>query len=272
MNQIKLNLYSLAKEIEIFIFYFFSLIIFYLWSLSTNYLGFEIGELDIHLGNITYISLIFLSIYLVKNKNIVKSLWIFFSTLALLDMTSLMYIKNQKHIPTNFLYNLPIISIILISLLITVLAKKINFKINKLAKKNILTIFTFSIIAMIIYHGSNYYLKVVKHVPNEDRSIFIGDLEFHHINYGLALLILLPLFYKIAQNVSSKISFLVYAFIGFIYGTVIDESYYYMLKNVTDEAYLYPRVILIQLIFVFMLFGFILMANTRKKDVETLKN
>ena len=180
-------------------------------------------------------------------------------------MTSLMYIKNQKHIPTNFLYDFPIIDIILISLLITILTKKIDFKINNLAKKNILTMFIFSIIAMIIYHGSNYYLKIVKHVPNEDRSIFIGDLEFHHINYGLALLVLLPLFYKIAQNVSSKISFFIYAFIGFIYGTVIDESYYYMLKDVTDEAYLYPHVVIIQFIFSIIIFLLMIIVNKRKK-------
>ena len=265
MKKIKINLYSFTKEIEVYIFYFLALTLFYLWNLSTNYLGFEIGELDIHLGNIAYISLILLSVYLVKSKNIIKSLWIFFSTLSLLDMTSLMYIKNQKHIPTNFLYDFPIIDIILISLLITVLTKKIDFKINNLAKKNILTMFIFSIIAMIIYHGSNYYLKIVKHVPNEDRSIFIGDLEFHHINYGLALLVLLPLLYKIAQNVSSKISFFIYAFIGFIYGTVIDESYYYMLKDVTDEAYLYPHVVIIQFIFSIIIFLLMINVNKRKK-------
>ena len=63
MKKIKINLYSFTKEVEVYIFYVLALTLFYLWNLSTYYLGFKIGELDIHLGNIAYISLIFLSIY-----------------------------------------------------------------------------------------------------------------------------------------------------------------------------------------------------------------
>ena len=102
MKRTKYNLYSSTKEVEIFTFYFLALAIFYLWSLSTNYLGLSIGELDFHLGNFAYMGLLFLSIYLTKKKNIIRSLWIFFSTLASLDMLALMYIKNEENIPSNF--------------------------------------------------------------------------------------------------------------------------------------------------------------------------
>ncbi|NKQ40699.1 MAG: hypothetical protein HF962_03925, partial [Sulfurovum sp.] len=219
MKRTKYNLYSSTKEVEIFTFYFLALAIFYLWSLSTNYLGLSIGELDIHLGNFAYMGLLFLSIYLTKKKNIIRSLWIFFSTLASLDMLALMYIKNEENIPSNFLYDFPILYIILISMLITFFIRKVSYNIDFVPKKSIFIIFIFSILTMLIYHGANYYLKVIKNVPNEDRSIFIGDLEFHHINYGLLLLIFLPLFFKLAQNSFSKSSFYIYAFIGFIYGT-----------------------------------------------------
>ncbi len=272
VKKIKLNLVEIAKEAEIFTFYFLALIIFYLWSISTNYLGLNIGEVDIHLGNISYMCLLFLSIYLVKSINIIKSLWIFFSTLASLDMLALMYIKNNKDIPINFLYDFPILDIVLISLLITFFVKNIDFKVDFLPKKAILIMFVFSLVTMFVYHASNYYLKVVKNVPNEDRSIFIGDLEFHHINYGLMLLIFVPLFFKLAQKISSKLSFFIYAFIGFIYGTVLDESYYYILKDVTDEAYLYPRVVVIQLIFTLILFVYMYVVNLKEKNAKVIKD
>jgi hypothetical protein len=118
----------------------------------------------------------------------------------------------------------------------------------KTQPKSIYLVFLSSLFFMLLYHGLNYYLKLYKNVPNEERSIFINGLEFHHINYGLIFLILVPFLFKYASHFTKLFSSLTYLFIGFIYGTVFDECYYYMLSNMTDDAYLYPNIFFTQII------------------------
>ena len=103
-------------------------------------------------------------------------------------------------------------------------------------KKNLLYIIFFISLTILFYHISNIWLYS-QGVANKDRSIFINNLEIHHIDYGVILLIFVPFLFKYFNKYSKKFYFFAYAFIGFIYGTVFDECFYYMNTYKSEEQF-----------------------------------
>jgi uncharacterized membrane protein YqjE len=205
-----------------------------------------------------YLGLLIVPAFLVIDEHFLQKLWIFFTGLTILDLPPLMYIVNSKMID-SYIYTSSITLTILAYLsLIAMLygisksTKSINVKTEP---KIVLLVFSSSLFFAIAYHGLNFYLKNYEKIPNEERSIFINGLEFHHINYGLVLLVLVPFLFKYASKLSSLKATSMYLFISFIYGTVFDECYYYMLSDMTDAAYLYPSVMGIQLLFMIIVFA-----------------
>lgn len=96
----------------------------------------------------------------------------------------------------------------------------------------------------------------------------INGLEFHHINYGIILLVIVPFLFNYLYNFKSKkYKLLGYSFIGFIYGTVFDEAYYYMLQEISDNAYFEISTTLASLgimILAFMIWFFVLQRKILK--------
>ena len=115
---------------------------------------------------------------------------------------------------------------------------------------------------MILYHSINI---LNRDIPNDERSIYIANLEIHHINIGIILLLWIPFLFKylprFSKNIYKKLG---YIFIGFIYGTVFDESFYYILQNLNDEQYFDITVTLFS--FIIMLTSFFIWFYYLRKE------
>jgi len=235
-----------------------AIVIYILWyNCFLSKIVLSLQYYNISLGHIGYIGLLIVPFFLIFKFDIFKKLWIFFSALAILDLKNLIYITNEK-IDKIYSHLFDSYSIAAITLLFLLTSYLTIAKDKDLISSKIKLVYVFfsSIFFMFVYHFSNYYMKEIKHISNEDRSIMINGLEIHHINYGIILLVFLPIVLKIISKVSNKLALiLLNIYIGFIYGTVFDEAYYYMLKKVSDEAYLYLSVIGVQVLITIIIFA-----------------
>ena len=213
-------------------------LIYILWYSCEMNLLFSFTYLHISLGHIGYISLLLIPAFFVIDNMYFQKLWIFFSTLTLLDLPNLLYITNNQPINNSiFFSSLTIIILITLFFLANLLGISKSMLSTPVTTKykDLIIVGLSSLVFIIIYHGLNNFSR---HIPNNERSIYIANLEFHHINIGIILLIWVPFMFKYISRISKRIcKILGYIFIGFIYGTVFDESFYYMLQNVSDENY-----------------------------------
>jgi hypothetical protein len=223
-------------------------------------------NIKISLGHIGYIGLLFLPAFLVIENSFLQKWWIFFSSLSLLDLINLIYITNGKleKLPYSFFSSTFMVLVgtlffITIFFSISKSMTTVNFKIK--FKELMLVVYS-SFFFVFVYHLSNMWLSL--EINNRERSLFINNLEIHHINYGISLLIIVPFLFKYVSRLSiadrklnklkwssqyrkfsiteyqhyyqyqkliyilKKLKFFGFVFIGFIYGTVFDECFYYM--------------------------------------------
>ena len=217
-----------------------SLTIYTLWYLCGLERLFSYSYLHLSLGHIGYLGLLLIPAFLAIENSFLQKLWIFFAGLALLDLPTLVYITNNKDIDNSiFLSSINFTIIIFISLTAMLYSiSKSQTSTNSIIRiRDLIIIFLSSAFFISLYHGVNYYLKEIKNIANIDRSVFIGNLEFHHINYGIILLVLVPFLFRYTSKLSGIYMYLGYIFIGFIYASVFDEAFYYMLQDVSDNAY-----------------------------------
>jgi len=269
LSKLKGNLFVMILSIMVYLLY-------YMCGVENFVLSFS--YLKLSLGHIGYIGLLFIPAFLVIEKDILQKLWIFFSGLVLLDLQNLIYITNGKIeiIPTSF-YSSIFLTIIICLFLITVffgISKSITTIDFKIKFKNLLLVLYSSIFFIMVYHISNIWL-VSKGVENRDRSLFIHGLEIHHINYGVILLIFVPFLFKYISRLSKKLQILGYSFIGFIYGTVFDECFYYMNEYKSEKQYdeLYLNdipIILISLIIMTISFFIWFFILKKQKDFNDI--
>ncbi|HHB52747.1 MAG TPA: hypothetical protein ENK75_06920 [Saprospiraceae bacterium] len=211
-------------------------ILWYVWGFDTL-LSFE--YLHITIGHIGYLGLLFTPAFLIFHNQRYKNLWIFFSTITLLDLQNMMYItNNESYIIGNVLFNSIMLSMLILIFIVAIVFDifKDLYDTNwKTTRQELGGVVCSSLFFIIVYHGVNIFLK---EVPNEERSCYLGSLECHHINYGIVLLVFIPLVFKyVSKQSSRKLKFLGLMYIGFVYGTVFDESFYYMLQDVNDKSY-----------------------------------
>ena len=222
----------------------FGFLLYGIWMFLTNSEYFTIYHLHISIGHLAYLSLLILLPFRFQ----MHWIWMVSSTLALLDLLHLIYQTNDLKIPSWSQYTLFIMGTVLLLLMLAIALSHI--KQNTTVSRQSTVVIAFSaVIAMSVYHLINVYLKFVQHVPNEQRSIMIGGLEIHHINYGIILLTFVPLLFYAKEKMANFFSFVILILIGLIYGTVFDESFYYMLDAVTDDAYFSPLIIGLQFLF-----------------------
>ena len=192
--KLKYNFFVLLLGLVLYIFW-------YHYGLSGN---FTYKTLHIHLGHIGYIILLLMPSFLVIENNFLQRTWVFFSGLAILDLLNLVYITNNYK-PDAFTGYTIIIFIFLIFFAFTLsISKSITSKDFSIKKESLLIVFLSSLFFMIVYHCSNFYLNVIENIKNEDRSILIRGLEIHHINYGIVLLVFIPLFFKYFASYQRK--------------------------------------------------------------------
>ena len=269
-SKLKINFIIMILALIIYLFW-------YLCGISEFILNFQ--NIKISLGHISYMGLLFLPAYLVIENDLLQKLWIFFSSLSLLDLINLIYITNGKleQLPYNFFSStfLFILIILFFIVIFFAISKSITTVDFKTKFKDLLIVIYSSVFFVFIYHLSNIWL-VSKNIKNIDRSLFINNLEIHHINYGIFLLIFVPFLFKYISRLSNKLKFLGFTFIGFIYGTVFDESFYYMNEFKTEIQYdkLYLNnifILLISLIIMIVSFfiWFYILKKQKEKNVHT---
>ncbi len=88
------------------------------------------------------------------------------------------------------------------------------------------------------YQGFNLLARAAG-VPNEERSVIVGGIEWHHVNWGI---LLLPVAVVAASSLEvpgpKRLALALVTGLGV--GMVLDQWYYYMGEQVTDESYFEP--------------------------------
>jgi len=227
----------------------FGVFLFGIWMSITDAGYIVLFHLHISIGHFAYLLLLILLPFRLQ----MHWIWMVSSTLALLDLLHLIYQTNDLKIPAWPQYALFSMGTILLLLILAIALSHIKQDIT-IDRQSTVVIALSAIIAMSVYHLINVYLKFVQHIPNEQRSIMIGGLEIHHINYGIILLAFVPLLFYAKEQITSIFSFVILILIGLIYGTVFDESFYYILDAVTDDAYFSPLIIGLQILFAVVVF------------------
>lgn len=227
----------------------FGIFLFLIWMFVADAGYIALFHLHVSIGHLAYLSLLVLLPFRLQTHWI----WIASSTLALLDLLHLIYQTNDLKPPSWSQYSLFIMIAVLLLLVLAIALSRIKQDIAVSRQSTVIIAFS-TIFAMSVYHLINVYLKFVQLVPNEQRSIMIGGLEIHHINYGIILLAFVPLLCHAKEKTTGIFSFAILILIGLIYGTVFDESFYYMLDAVTDDAYFSPLIVGLQFLFAVVVF------------------
>ena len=264
-SKLKVNLLVMILALLIYLFW-------YICGLGELLLA--LPNIKISLGHIGYMGLLFLPAFLIIENEFLQKWWIFFSSLSLLDLINLIYITNgkQEQLPYNF-FSSTFLSILIMLFIITFffgISKSITTVDFKIKFKELLTVVYSSLFFIFVYHISNIWL-VSQEIENKDRSLFINNLEIHHINYGILLLIFVPFLFKYISRVSGKLKLLGFIFIGFIYGTVFDECFYYMNEFKSEDLYdkLYLNDIPIMLVsLIIMVISFFIWFYMLKKQKD----
>lgn len=89
-------------------------------------------------------------------------------------------------------------------------------------------------VASIVAVRVPYY--TMAHIPNEERSVFVGGVEVHHLCWGLAGLILIAVWTRTDLGGTSGRLLALLAY-GLSLGFYLDEAAYYLLAEVSDAAY-----------------------------------
>ncbi|HIP13800.1 MAG TPA: hypothetical protein EYG73_13915 [Arcobacter sp.] len=241
-NNLKDYLVDISSKLKMnLLIAFLAFLIYVVWYTCEINKYFSFSHLHISLGHIGYTGLLIIPAFLVIDKVFLQKLWIFFSTLALLDLPNLLYITNNQPINNSlFFSSLTITILIILFFLATLLGTSKSVSSNPITTswKDLRLVVLSSLVFIIIYHSINSINSILRATPNDERSIYIANLEFHHINIGIILLLWIPFLFKYIPRLSKKIyKILGYIFVGFIYGTIFDESFYYMLNNVSDDNY-----------------------------------
>lgn len=87
--------------------------------------------------------------------------------------------------------------------------------------------------------GSNRLARVLG-IPNEGRSLIVGGLEIHHLNFGVLLLVASVLLLSRFPASLPWWRGLLLGVLGVAVGLIADEWLYYAATEVTDQAYFEP--------------------------------
>lgn len=246
---------SLKLKIDLLLM-LLAILIYMGWYILNIGAYFSFTYLHISVGHFGYMGLLFTPAFFVIENNFLQKIWIFFTSLTLLDLQNMMYITNDLSLNMDniFFNSVNIIILMLLFLLVTLFgtSKSISSKGFVTKWKDLMIVMISSFIIILIYHAINL---LIREIPNEDRSCYIGGLECHHINYGILLLVIVPFIFKFVSRLD-LVAFKVlgYIFIGLIYGTVFDESFYYMLQDVSDNNYFDILVTLISIMIMLISF------------------
>jgi hypothetical protein len=95
-----------------------------------------------------------------------------------------------------------------------------------------------SVIALLSIGAFQFFNRIQRSrgVPNEERSVFLGPVESHHINWGVILVVVIVGIWPLLVDRAWS-RWLGIAAVGLAWGLVLDEWLYYALVEVSDAAY-----------------------------------
>ena len=206
---------------------------FILNILSTQVGGFKILALDLYLSNVAFIA--FAALYpLDRTRKTVGVLW-YLALGAILHGTVFLGLKHEPEISgwSGFAISLIVLSIYLV---LNHLALKKSKPLQqtsgiRFGYESIAILALFSALTIIVFRVLD---AVLVDIPNEQRSILLFGVEFHHINFGIMLLLAVDMF-GYARRQGKYMVALIMAGIGL--GMLIDQSVYFALMHITDESY-----------------------------------
>jgi len=205
-------------------------------------------ELNPSLGHLFYI-LLFLFPYFMLKKEKNLFIWIAVTTGVLYYLPyMILYVNinqnNYDFINTNYNFvNTWKIILMTLNAINIIILNVSSSKIYKIGKSNIKYILIIAIATVLLFQILTYVENYIFNIPNNDRSIFLDDnykIELHHINFGFIGVIFITTFIRIKSNFleNNILRYCLFTILGISYGMLLDEWFYYILQNVTDEAYM----------------------------------
>ncbi len=106
---------------------------------------------------------------------------------------------------------------------------------SRITVSEVLTSWFAAMAAVVVFQWFNRSARAAG-VPNEERSVMLGGVELHHINWGIILIVVVVMI-SASIELAMLWRMLLAAVTGFGVGMILDEWFYYMARQVTDDAY-----------------------------------
>ena len=201
--------------------------------LSTLAGGVKIYDLDLYLCNAAFIT--FAALYpFDRTRIIIGALWCL-SVGAMLHGLVFLGLKHES--PISAWSGFGVSSVILIAFLVLYHLSQKKLKPPSLASslrfnnKRIATFASFAALTIVAFRVMDAMLEGI---PNEQRSIMLLGVEFHHINFGIITLLAVDMLGYSRHQGNNMLVLLV---VGVGLGMLIDQSVYFALAQITDESY-----------------------------------
>lgn len=160
-------------------------------------------------------------------------LWCVLCVWVILEFDTMNLLANGMPVHPNWFAKIGLSIAALLYL--TLLGHASERKALPITRKTVVLVIICASITILAFQIFNQ-IAVGQNIANEDRSIFIGAFEVHHINFGLLGLLALPIITRHAKNKFAYIAVFCVAFLS--YGMLIDEWYYFAMTDVSDAMYL----------------------------------
>lgn len=204
---------------------------FVLSVLSTLVGGFKLFTLDLYLSNVAFI--VFAALYpFERTHKVIGTVWCL-AVGAMLHGVVFLSLKHEHEIQ-----GWSVLALSLAVLFIYLVLKHFSIKQFKplpsaahLENKAIAILALFAALTIVIFRTLDAALV---DIPNEQRSILLFGVEFHHVNFGVILLLAMDMLGYARRQGKYMLGLIV---AGFGLGMVIDQSVYFALEQITDDSY-----------------------------------
>jgi hypothetical protein len=195
----------------------------------------ELGGLSLLAGNLGYCVLIALSIPCLSSapSSVRSRLFLAFAVVTLFDLPAMAARGSGVELEHAYLIGAVIA---LVGVAPVLVGRKLRSGTPAgLGVGGIAVVSAIALLSIAAFQISNRVMRA-QGVPNEERSVFLGPVESHHINWGVILVVVVVgLWPLLARRAWSRwVGILA---MGLAWGLVLDEWLYYALVAVTDAAY-----------------------------------
>lgn len=222
----------------------------------------ELGGLSLLAGNLGYCALIALSIPVLgcAPGSARARLFLAFAVVTLLDLPAMAARGSGVELEHAYLIGA---GIGLVGVVPLVVGRRLRSGTPAgLGGGAIATVSAIALLSIAAFQISNRVMRA-QGVPNEERSVFLGPVESHHINWGVFLVVIVVgLWPLLAPRGWSR--WLGIVAMGLAWGLVLDEWLYYALVDVSDAAYFSSTTVISGVVSVGVCAGIAVLSRGRK--------